>query len=118
MHLALLYVFLAGMSTTIGNLLLKASRQNFEQNSNIFLQYMSMYFISAVLFYGLGLIFFSRALDHLPVNVGYIIYAASGFAMLALSSWAIYGEKLDLIQMIGIIIIMVGVAMLSFSISD
>ena len=118
MYWALIILFLAGLNSTIGNLLLKASRQNLEQNPSIIEQYTSIYFIGAILFYGLNLVFFAKALDHLPVSIGYPILASSGFAMLSVSSWAIYGEKLDLLQTIGLIVVIVGIGILSYSISD
>ena len=66
----------------------------------------------------LNLVLFAKALDHLPVSIGYPILASSGFAMLSVSSWAIYGEKLDLLQTIGLIVVIVGIGILSYSISD
>ena len=118
MYWALLFIFLAGLNSTFGNLLLKASRQNLEQNTSIIEQYSSIYFIGAILFYGLNVMLFAKALDYLPVNIGYPMLASSGFAMLSLSSWLVYGEKLDLLQIIGLIVIIVGIGILSYSISN
>ena len=118
MKWALILVLLAGLNSTFGNLLLKASRQTVDSNSNLFEQYMSLYFMGAMIFYGINVMFFAKALDYLPVNIGYPILASSGFAMLAFSSWAIYDEKLGLFQIIGLIIVVIGIAMLSLSISN
>ena len=118
MYWAIFFVLLAGLNSTFGNLLLKASRQKLEQSPTLVDQYLSIYFIGAILFYGLNVVLFAKALDHLPVNVGYPILASSGFAMLSISSWVIYGEKLDPLQITGLIVVIVGIGMLSYSITD
>ena len=118
MKWALVFVFLAGLNSTIGNLLLKASRQNIEVSSSFISQYTSASFIGAILFYFLNVLIFAKSLDHLPVNVGYPLLAASGFAMLAIFSWIIYGEKLNLLQCLGLITIIFGIAMLASDIEN
>ena len=114
MKLALIFIFLAGLNSTFGNLLLKASRKNLLPNSSLIEQYTSPIFIGAMAFYGFNVILFAKALDHLPVSVGYPILAASGFAMLSVMSWFILGERLTGMQMMGICIIIIGIFMLAY----
>ena len=117
MFWAFIFVLLAGLNSTIGNLLLKASRQNLGPEVGLIEQYTSDSFIGAILFYGLNVILFAKALDHLPVNVGYPILASAGFAMLSLSSWLVYGETLNWIQITGLLVVIIGICLLSFSIA-
>ncbi len=113
MKIALTLIFFAGLISTFGNLLLKASRKNLTAESSLIEQYMSPLFLAALAFYALNLVLFSKALDFLPVSVGYPILAASGFIILAVMSWFILGERLSWIQIIGIAIIIMGIFMLS-----
>lgn len=114
MKLALILIFLAGLNSTLGNLLLKASRKNLLTDSSVLEQYTSPLFFGAVAFYGFNLILFAKALDYLPVSVGYPILAASGFAMLSVMSWLVLGERLSLMQIMGIFVIIIGIFMLAY----
>ena len=117
MKWAMFFVLLAGVNSTIGNILLKISRKGISNDSSLYEQYISPYFLLALAFYALNVILFAKALDYLPVNVGYPILAASGFAILSLSSFFILGESLSSIQVIGIFVIIIGICMLSYSLT-
>ena len=68
MKAALLFVLFAGVNSTIGNLLLKASGQNVTAGSNLVDQYVSLQFIGALSFYSINLILFAKALDYFPIT--------------------------------------------------
>ena len=111
--MAYFYILIAATCYTIGSLFLKKSRMHLSDHSTVFEQYLSISFISAILFYTLNIFSFSRALSILPVSVGYPTLASLGLTFLAISSWFFLGEKLKLIQVIGIIVIGFGIILLS-----
>ena len=115
MKLALIFIFLAGLNSTLGNLLLKASRIKLSPNSSLIEQYASPFFLGAMVFYGLNVIIFAKALDHLPVSVGYPILAASSFGMLSILSWLILGERLTGMQTMGICVVLIGIFLLAYT---
>ena len=117
MYQTFLFVFLASLNSTFGNILLKLSREHAEEGSSILSQYMSWSFFGAIIFYALNVFLFAKALDNLPVNVGYPILASSSFAMLALASWLILGEKHTFTQMSGLLLIIGGIIMISLGAS-
>ena len=116
--MAYFYIFVAALFSTLGNLLLKSSREELTNLSSFSDQYLNPFFLGAIFFYVLNVFLFSKALDHLPVNIGYPVLAALGFTFLAVSSWIFLGEKLLPIQIIGIFIIVIGIYFLSSVISD
>ena len=105
---ALLLVLAAALCSTIGNMLLKASSAA-SPGAPFYAKLVSPFFIGAVLFYVINLGFFSRALDQMPVSIGYPILAASGFAMLAVAASLIYGEYFGRWQIGGLVLIIAGI---------
>jgi multidrug transporter EmrE-like cation transporter len=67
----------------------------------------------ATSFYALNLICFAKALDWLPVSVGYPVLAAVGFLLLSVCSALLLGEKISSLQITGIVIIVVGIFVLA-----
>ena len=63
----------------------------------------------------LNLLAFSKALETMPVNIGYPVLASLGFIMLAISSIFVFKETLSLIQFWGIITVSIGIFMLASS---
>lgn len=108
-----LYILMAAVFSTIGNLLLKNSRLQLTDYSTLLEQYLNISFMSAIFFYALNVFIFAKALDTLPVSVGYPILASLGFTFLAISSSFFFGEKLQVIQFIGILLIAFGIFLLS-----
>jgi len=111
--MAYFYILIAALLSTVGNLLLKYSREEVTNLSSFPDQYLNPFFVGAVFFYVLNVFLFSRALDHLPVNIGYPVLAALGVIFLALSSWIVLGEQLIPMQIFGIFMIVIGIYFLS-----
>ena len=105
-------VVLAGINSTIGNILLKKSR---ELNSGVsfFSSLFDLWFIGGVAFYGLNVLLFAKALDVLPVSTSYPVLAGVGFAFLAVSSNMILKESLSTSQLIGLFSVLLGIILLS-----
>ncbi|MDG1727492.1 MAG: SMR family transporter [Emcibacteraceae bacterium] len=114
MKIALTLILLAGVNSTIGNILLKISREKLIPNSSLVNEYISPWFIGALVFYGINVVVFAKSLDFLPVNIGYPILAASSFIMLSLASWVIFGDRMNVIQLLGLGVITLGIFMLSY----
>lgn len=113
MKMAICLVLLASINSTVGNLLLKLSRKGLTENSSFYDQYFSISFAGAIVFYCANLFLFAKALDSLPVNIGYPILAATGFALLAISSWIFFDERLSLVQISGLCFIVMGLGLLT-----
>ena len=114
MNISFLYILLAAINSTIGNLLLKRSRMVVSEDVSGIQDYLSFYFLGALHFYGLNVFLFARALEDIPVNIAYPVLASSGFAMLWVGSFVFFGEKLTTLQLTGVLVIIVGIALLTF----
>lgn len=110
---AFLLLFFAAIFSTIGNLLLKA---NISFNLSSFPEWLALLrplFLIAVFFYMLNLVLFSKALEFLPVNIGYPVLASLGFIILSISSAFFFKETMTSIQIIGLMVVIVGIFMLA-----
>lgn len=106
-------VLLAGINSCIGNLLLKASQAGVQGGfvSRLF----SLTFIGGLFFYGINVVLFAKALQTMPVSVGYPILAGIGFAALAVSAAVLFGEALTTAKLAGIGLILLGIVVLAWS---
>ena len=59
--------------------------------------------------YVLAIYFLSLTLRAIPVGIAYAIWAGMGIVLIALSSWVLYGQRLDFPAMLGMGFIIVGV---------
>lgn len=110
---ALVLVLLAGVNSCIGNLALKKSRLVSDSDAGFLLNLMNPYFFLGLFFYAVNVVLFAKALDNAPVSIAYPILAASGFAMLTLSSAWLFNEKVGLMQLCGLALIVGGIALLA-----
>ena len=109
---AWLLVLIAAINSTIGNLLLKQSRLGVtgEFIKDFFL---NPWFLGGLVFYGINVILFSKALDKIPISQAYPVLAGLGFLALSVSATIIFHERLNLIQCLGIIQILIGILILT-----
>jgi undecaprenyl phosphate-alpha-L-ara4N flippase subunit ArnE len=107
-----LLVLVAGVNSMIGNLCLKQSRIVAASPSLLDLV-RSPWFLAGLAFYGLNVIVFAKALDRLPVSAAYPVLAASGFGLLAIVSTFVFGERLGVVQYVGMVITLVGILMVA-----
>jgi small multidrug resistance pump len=68
--------------------------------------------------YATGLFFLALTLRTIPVGIAYSIWAGAGTALIALSGYILYGQRLDITAIIGMTLIVAGVATLNFSSSS
>ena len=106
------FVLLAGINSTVGNLLLKKSTE-VESIFNGFFISINLWFVSGLFFYGLNVVLFAKALETLDVGAAYPVLASISFLLLAVASLIMLGEKLALSQYIGIIVVLFGIYLLA-----
>jgi small multidrug resistance pump len=56
--------------------------------------------------------FLSLALRTIPVGIAYAIWSGIGIALIAFIGWWLYGQRLDIAAIVGVALIIVGVAVL------
>lgn len=110
-----LLIILAGLNSCLGNLALKYSRTVDLPDADFFSKMLNGYFMLGMAFYSINVVLFAKALDSAAVSVAYPVLAGSGFAMLAVSSAVVFGERLSAQQLAGLIIVVVGIALLARS---
>jgi len=107
-------VFAAGVNTCIGNLLLKQSRR-VSSDPGFFSLLLSPWFIGGLVFFGVNVILFTKALEKLPVSAAYPVLAGLGFSLIAIFSSWFFGERLGVNQWIGMGMIVAGMILISRS---
>jgi small multidrug resistance pump len=68
--------------------------------------------LMVVVGYGLSFYFMSLALRTLSVGLIYAIWAGTGVALISVIAWVLFGEKLDLPAIAGIVLIIAGVVVI------
>lgn len=59
--------------------------------------------------YGMAFYFLSQALTAIPLGTAYAIWSGVGVALISAIGWIVYGQKLDVAAIAGIVLITVGV---------
>ena len=65
-----------------------------------------------VLGYASAFYFLSLTLKTIPVGVAYAVWSGAGIVLIALIAWLVYGQALDLPAIVGMSLIVAGVAVL------
>ncbi|QIL89601.1 QacE family quaternary ammonium compound efflux SMR transporter [Microbulbifer sp. SH-1] len=66
-----------------------------------------------ILGYALSLYFLSLTLKAIPVGIAYAIWAGLGIVLISILGWLIFGQKLDVASVIGMALIISGVAVIN-----
>ena len=111
--LAWLLVFLAGVNSTIGNLMLKQSRS--VPGDTFLYSLLDPWFVGGLFFYGLNVVLFAKSLDYLPVSIAYPVLAGSGFILLVVLSRLLFAESVTILQIFGILAILGGIFLVSLA---
>ena len=71
-------------------------------------------FSVCIVIIGYSIAFFSlsKVLQLLPIAIIYAIWSGLGIALVAVAGWIFFGEKLGVIEMIGILLIVTGIIIL------
>ncbi len=97
-----IYLIAAIVAETIGTTALQASQQFTKAGPSVLV----------VVAYGLAFYLLSLALKFMPVGVVYAIWSGLGVIMIAIIGLVVFGQKLDGPAIIGIALIIAGVAVL------
>ena len=68
--------------------------------------------LAVVLGYGLAFYLLSLTLKEMPVGVAYAVWSGVGIALITLVAWAVHGQRLNWPSLLGLGLIMAGVAVL------
>ena len=63
--------------------------------------------------YGIAFYFLSLTLQTIPVGVTYAIWSGVGIVLITLVAWLVYGQSLDAAAIVGLCLIIAGVAVLN-----
>src|SRR5690625_2699613 len=63
--------------------------------------------------YGVAFYFLSHTLGKIPVGVAYAVWSGLGIVLITLAAWLIYGQKPDFPAVLGMVLIIAGVAVMN-----
>ncbi len=66
-----------------------------------------------VLGYAIAFYFLSLTLDSIPVGISYALWSGVGVVLISLMGWLLFNQTLDLPAMVGILLIIAGVAIIN-----
>jgi multidrug transporter EmrE-like cation transporter len=104
---AWLLVIGAGVSSSIGNLMLKQSRRATEDPRLIALL-LSPWFLASLIFFVGNLLLLARGMERLPVAVAIAINTGVNFAAVTVVATFLFGESLNVPQYTGLTVIALG----------
>jgi len=102
---------MAALNNAIGSLLLKQSRLGAAPGLVGLLG--SPWFWGGLMFYGVNVLIFAKALESLPVSVAYPVLAGLGFAAIALGGAIFFGEQLSSAQVVGLMVLVAGIGLVA-----
>ena len=73
---------------------------------------------AVILGYSIAFIALAKVLQVLPVGIIYAIWSGLGITLVAVAGWLLFGEKLSVTEMIGVFLIIIGIAVLKGFSSD
>ena len=73
---------------------------------------------AVILGYSIAFIALAKVLQVLPVGIIYAIWSGLGITLVAVAGWLFFGEKLSVTEMIGVFLIIIGIAVLKGFSSD
>lgn len=103
MPVAYVYLVVAVIFETTGTTALQASQQ--------FTKFWPS--VIVVIAYGAAFYFLGLTLKSIPVGIAYAIWSGLGIAFIALIGLVVFGQKLDLAAVIGILMILTGIAIIN-----
>ncbi len=68
--------------------------------------------ILVVIGYAAAFFFLSLALRHVSIGVAYAIWSGAGIVLISLAAWLVYGQRLDVPAVLGMGLIVAGVAVI------
>ncbi|MEM9003729.1 MAG: SMR family transporter [Cyanobacteria bacterium P01_F01_bin.86] len=106
-----LLLIIAATLNAVANLLLKKSTLVGDGLE----QYFSPFFIAGLALFGLNVVIYAKALQGIPVAVGYPVLVALGFIIVVLGANVWFMEQLTTMKIVGIMVILLGIGMVTSS---
>jgi small multidrug resistance pump len=106
-----LMLFCSIVLNVAGNLFIKQFSATTEIRS--IRDYATLPFVIGIAAFGLGVIFYGRALKDIPIVLAYPIQVGACILVIALFAVAVFGEKISRPDILGIALIVSGIALLS-----
>jgi multidrug transporter EmrE-like cation transporter len=75
--------------------------------------FLSWPFLSGLVLFGLNLLCYTIALSKMHLSVAYPIMVGSGFAIIGITSYFLFHERLSVLQVVGTVFILIGVSLLA-----
>lgn len=117
MHI--LFLIFALMFNAMANILMKlasvksSALDNAGLADRVFSLYLSWPFITGLILFGLNLLCYTVALSKMHLSVAYPIMVGTGFAIIGITSYFLFHERLSFAQVVGTVFILVGVTLLA-----
>ena len=102
-----IYLFLS-VAFNVASYLLYKSISNKESNAIWF-----MIFALGLILGGINVLFFTKALRDIQLSIAYPVFSGGCIFFMMVLSHAIFGEKITVINMVGALVIAVGIALMS-----
>ena len=109
---AWIFVAVAGLLSTAGNLCLKKASVA-SSDMNFIGMIFQPWFIGGMFFYGVNVILFATALKYLDVSKAYPVLAAIGFSTLSIVAAIVFRESLSVTNYVGLLVIIVGITLVA-----
>lgn len=94
---------------SLGNILIK---ENAKQNHAGFDEFFNLFFLCAILFFGMNLIAYSKAQATLPLPIAYSILIGGSFVVILIYDHLFFQEVYDLSNIFGMLLIIIGIILL------
>ena len=72
-----------------------------------------MVFATGLILGGINTLFFTKALKNINLNIAYPVFSGACILFLSILSNVIFGEKLSVVNIVGAVVIVVGIALMS-----
>lgn len=110
-----LFLICAILFNVAGNFFMKQFSRALDESSSL-VSYLAPSFIIGVIFFGINLVFYAKALEVLPLSLAYPVLVAVSLCLVTMSSLVLFGEHISAMQGIGLMVICLGVFLTSFGI--
>ena len=70
-------------------------------------------FASGLILGGINVLFFTRALKDIQLSIAYPVFSGACIFFMVLLSHVIFGERISVVNMVGAIVVAVGIALMS-----
>ncbi|MBN1878886.1 hypothetical protein JW823_02150 [bacterium] len=114
-----LFLTMALVFNAMANILMKVASSkgalpgNATITEKLFGIYLSWPFAGGLVLFGLNLLCYTFALSRMNLSVAYPIMVGVGFTIIGIASCFFFQERLSLIQMMGLLLILVGVTLVA-----